>query len=105
MGSEEKPEFITLANVIPMGFEQLTGIGGLSLTPPAGTDKALIQVEGTDARLRDDGTDPTAAVGVRLKTSDPPFVYESDLSNVKFIRILPVAMVINILYYKNKGSN
>lgn len=106
--SEEKPGFVTVANVeqiaLPGGYEQLTGAGVLSLTPPAGADKALIQVEGADVRMKDNGENPTALLGVRLKTTDPPFIYESDLANIKFIEVA-ASTEINVLYYKNKGNS
>ena len=103
--SEEKPGFVTLANVIPMGFEQLTGAGVKTLTIPPGSDKALIQVEINDIRVRDDGTAPTANIGVLIKTTDTPMIWEADLTAFKYIQILGAAPIVNILYYKNKGSN
>lgn len=106
MGSEEKPDFVTNANVEQKGYEQLTGPGLHTLTPPVGADKAVIQIEGKDARMRDDGTPPTALLGVRIKTSDPPFVYEADLSKLQIIETGGGAgLEINVLYYKNKGNS
>jgi len=113
MGSEEKPDFVTNANVIPFGDEQITGAGVLSLTLPTlnpdgsdgtGADKAVIQIDGEDVRYRDNGDDPTTVRGILLKITDPPFVYESDLSKIKFQEVAPGA-VINVSYYRNKGSN
>lgn len=104
--SEEKPEFVTNANVIPMGYQQMTGAGVKTLSPPVGADKAVIQIEGKDARYRDDDTPPTALLGVRLKASDPPFVYECDLSKFQIIETGGGATFeLNVAYYKNKGSN
>ena len=105
-GSEEKPDFVTNANVEQKGYEQLTGLAAAKgfQNIPAQTDKALIRITGQDVRMRDDGQDPTALLGMPLLTTDLPFIYEADLANVRFIEIDPGA-VIDVLYYKNKGNS
>jgi len=54
----------------PMGYVQVTDLSsavGIGTVPP-GTQLALITPEGQNIRWRDDGTDPTATVGMLLTT-------------------------------------
>lgn len=104
--AEERPEFITLANVDPMPgtYEQVTGADEVkTLTVPQFADKAMIQIEGDNTRFTDDGTAPSTLIGVPLKKELPPVIYEGDLGALKFW--VSSSTEINVLYYKNKGSN
>ena len=83
----------------PIGFEQITSLGsavGFS-NCPARTRLAFIQAEGQDVRWRDDGTNPTASVGV-LITVDSILSYTGNMSKIKFIEATAGA-VLNISYY------
>lgn len=83
------------------GFQQITTLSAAAaLTIPAGTRKALIQAEGQAVRWRSDGTDPTAAVGMRiLTTADRPaeITLEMGLDAAKFIEETSGAK-INVTY-------
>lgn len=98
-----------LANLVQMGFEQMTSLAAaVNLTTPRGplatdTSKsvariAIIQAEGANVRWRDDGTNPTASVGMRLM-ADRDMLYQGDLSAIKFIQEAGGAK-LNVSYYK-----
>ena len=69
-------------------FEQITGLssakGLTTATYGAGTI-ALLQAESQPIRWRDDGTDPTASVGMRLTPGSDPWPYGGSLAAIKFI--------------------
>ena len=86
----------------PVGYEQITSLAAAqSLTLPAvGNARAvyaLIECESQAVRWRDDGTNPTAAVGMPLPV-DTPFWYNGDLATFKVIEQTPSAKV-NVCYY------
>lgn len=71
-----------------------TGLG----TIPNGARIALIQAEGADVRWRDDGTNPTSAVGMLLEDGQT-LVYNSNLAAIKFIDVTTGAK-LNVSFYK-----
>lgn len=89
-----------------IGYQQITSLSAAAgLTVPA-VDKlgnqqeptfALIIAEGKDVRWRDDGTDPTASVGMPLAVG-VPLQYDGDLNRIRFIETAASAK-INISYY------
>ena len=83
----------------PLGYEQITGLGpaAKALTIPAGAQRALIQTTGQNVRWRDDGTDPTATVGMQLAAGDSLF-YTGDLAAIRLIEDAASATV-NVSYY------
>jgi hypothetical protein len=82
-----------------LGYQQVTGLTtAQALTVPDGTSFALIVATGTAVRWRDDGTDPTATVGMPLAV-DKDLVYGSgQLSRLRFIETAATA-VLNVSYY------
>ena len=58
---------------------------------------ALIVAEGAPVRWRDDGTAPTASVGMPLAVG-VPFQYDGDLTKIRFIEQSASAK-LNISYY------
>jgi hypothetical protein len=89
---------------LPNGFQQLSVTTAASLTVPAGTTFALITVDTNNARWRDDGVAPTAAIGILLPTAATalhPFVYASPkgLATLQFIAVTGTS-VLNVAYYK-----
>ena len=82
----------------PLGFQQITSLSAATgLTVPQGALIALIQAEAQDVRWRDDGTSPTASVGIVLGAG-VTLPYTGDLSAIKLIEILASAK-LNIAYY------
>jgi hypothetical protein len=81
-------------------YEQITGLGtakGLT-APPAGATMAMIQPETQSIRWRDDGTNPTASVGMIVAAGDILF-YTGNFSDLKFIQVSASA-IINVTYYR-----
>lgn len=84
--------------LVPRGYQQITSlVAAAGLTVPSGAILAIIQCESQNVRWRDDGTDPTATVGMDLAT-DETFIYTGDLSTIKFIEKAASAK-LNISYY------
>lgn len=89
-----------------IGYQQITSLSAAAgLTVPV-VDKngnkqqptfALIIAEGKDVRWRDDGTNPTASVGMPLAVG-VPLQYDGDLTGIKFIEVAASAK-LNISYY------
>ena len=85
------------AKLKPKGYQQINGLAAATaLTVPAGAYYALIKCETATVRWRDDGVDPTAAVGMLLDVGDE-FWYTGELSKIKFIQT--AASVLNVCYY------
>lgn len=84
----------------PLKYEQIV-IGGAvkALTPPSGDTaySALIQAEAQLIRWRDDGSNPTAAVGMRLPV-DNILEYDGDLTKIRFMEAV-AGGVLNVTYY------
>lgn len=69
----------------PKGYQQITSLGtAVGLTVPEGAYRAKIQAESQAVRWRDDGTNPTTTVGMRI-ASGGELIYEGDLLAIKFI--------------------
>lgn len=86
------------STTVCLGFQQITDLSSsVSLTVPSGATLALIVPEAQNVRWRDDGTAPTASVGM------PVFVgaslsYDGDLNRIRFIQETASAK-LNISYY------
>ncbi len=82
----------------PLGYEQITGLSAAKgLTVPAAATVCKIVALTQAVRWRDDGTDPTATVGMPLAV-DTELQYGGDLSAIKFIEQTASAE-INVSYY------
>ena len=89
-----------------IGYQQITSLSAAAgLTVPT-TDKngskqqptfALIIAESKDVRWRDDGTDPTASVGMPIYV-DTSLLYDGDLTKIRFINVVSGGKV-NVSYY------
>lgn len=90
------------------GFQQLATLtASIGLTVPTAADgtkanACLLVATGQNVRWRDDGTAPTASVGMLLKTTDPPFYYDGDLNAIRFIESAATG-VLNVCYYFDGG--
>lgn len=89
-----------------MGYQQITSLSSatnltIPQTTPDGLNAkpvfALIVAEGQAVRWRDDGTSPSATVGMPLAVGIP-LQYDGDLTNIKFIEQVAGAK-LNISYY------
>lgn len=82
----------------PMGFEQVTGLStAKGLTVPKGSRMAVITCRTQAVSWRDDGTAPTASIGISLPVNTP-FMYTGNLSAMSFIEEAAGA-VLNVSYY------
>jgi len=90
---------------VPLGYQQISAstlASATKLTVPAGANLALIRTEAASVRWRDDGTPPTASVGMIITDTDPVFEYSGDLSAIEFIA-LSGSPILNVSYYKTSG--
>lgn len=82
-----------------LGYEQITGLSTVkTLTVPAGATLALLQAEAQNIRWRNDGTDPTAGIGMILVAGQAPTEYKGDLSLLEFIEATASAK-LNVAYF------
>lgn len=81
-----------------LGYQQITSLSAsTALTVPTGATMALIIAETQDVRWRDDGTAPTASVGMPLATG-VSLSYDGDLRAIRFIQQTASA-TLNVCYY------
>jgi hypothetical protein len=89
-----------------LGYQQITSLSAATgLTVPTNDSSgnkqqptfALIVAETQGVRWRDDGTAPTASVGMPLAVG-VPLQYDGDLSRIRFIEQTASAK-LNISYY------
>ena len=70
---------------VPLGYVQIVSpAAAVGITPPAGATMALISVSGATMRWRDDGTAPTASVGMPVAAGQE-FQYSGNLSKIQVI--------------------
>jgi hypothetical protein len=81
-----------------LGYQQLIGSGLMTLTVPPNATMALIEVEGQAIRWRDDGTAPTAAIGMPVAVGQE-WQYSGPLAALQLIAQSGTATV-NISYYR-----
>jgi hypothetical protein len=82
----------------PLGYQKITSLSAsTALTVPAGAKRALIRPETQGVRWRDDGTAPTASVGMPLDAGET-LPYSGDLKAIRFIEQTASA-ALNVAYY------
>ena len=86
------------AKLTPLGYEQITSlVTAAALTVPAHASLAIIQATGQSVRWRDDGSNPTAAIGMTLAVGES-LRYTGNLAAFKAIQTAATA-VLNASYY------
>lgn len=88
----------------PRGYQQISLAAGTvqSLTLPTGINGPFIvaiQADGGAARYRDDGTNPTNAVGFLIADGGVITLQPEDASDIKLIRDGADTGNVNVLYY------
>jgi hypothetical protein len=83
----------------PLGYQAIAPTTSTALTVPNGATHALIVAEVQHVRMTDDGTVPTATVGLPIKTTDDPLWYAGDLTALLFFNDTAGGL-IKVLYYK-----
>ena len=80
------------------GYQQITSLSSAAaLTVPANSTCALIQAETQSVRWRDDGTNPTASVGMVLAAGETIF-FTGSMSAFRAIAVAASAK-LNVSYY------
>ncbi len=83
----------------PLGYQQITSLTTAQhLTPPAGATVAIVTCETAAVRYRDDGTAPTAGIGMPLAVGGQ-LTYSGSLTAIQFIAQTGNP-VLDISYYK-----
>jgi len=86
------------STTVCLGYQQITDLSSAAaLTIPVGTTLALIVPESQNVRWRDDGTNPTASVGMPIYVG-ASLSYDGDLSRIRFIQETASAK-LNVSYY------
>lgn len=86
------------STTVCLGYQQITSLSSAaSLTVPQGATLALIVPETQNVRWRDDGTNPTASVGMPIFVG-ASLSYDGDFNKIKFIEETASAK-LNISYY------
>jgi len=86
------------STTVCLGYQQITSLSAsTALTVPSGATLALIVPETQAVRWRDDGTAPSATVGMPLAVG-VPLMYDGNLQNIKFFEQTASAK-LNVSYY------
>lgn len=90
--------------LVPLGYQQI-GASALAnataLTVPAGANVAYVSVDTAPVRWRDDGTAPTASIGMQIVAAGV-LEYWGDLGMIEFI-LASGSPVLNVSYYRIAG--
>lgn len=86
------------STTVCLGYQQITSLSAsTALTVPQGATMALIVPETQGVRWRDDGTAPTASIGMPVAAGS--FLnYDGNLQNIRFIQQTASA-TLNVSYY------
>jgi len=94
----------TIVNPTPLGYGKITnltaavGFSAISGGIPVGAAYAMVQSEGANVRWRDDGTAPTALLGMPIYAGASPLVFSNNLAAIKFIQVAPTA-TLDVSFY------
>jgi hypothetical protein len=92
----------TVLRYVPLGYQQIVALSAATaLTVPEGATVAVIESEAQGVRWRDDGTDPTAAIGMPIPSGET-LEYSGNLAALRFIEEAASAK-LNVSYYKIAG--
>jgi len=81
-----------------LGYQQITSLSAAAgLTVPSGATLAVIIPESQAVRWRDDGTNPTSAIGMPVPILTV-LSYDGDLQRIRFIEQAASAK-LNVSYY------
>jgi hypothetical protein len=86
------------STTVCLGYQQITSLSAsAALTVPSGATLALIVPETQNVRWRDDGTAPTASIGMPIFVG-ASLSYDGDLNRIRFIQQAASA-TLNVSYY------
>jgi hypothetical protein len=93
------PAMAQIQNRVAIGYAQFTVAAATALPSiPSGASEAFVVCEAQSVRWRDDGTNPTASVGVLLPVNTA-FPYIGSLARIKFIETTASA-TCSVSYYQ-----
>ena len=95
---EEAKTLVTDAVSVPAGYSQITSLSSVQSIRARNGRFALIQALNQHVRWRDDGTDPSPTVGMRLHAGET-MPYYGDLRQLKVIEESSGAE-LNVSVYK-----
>lgn len=90
--------YVLDATLEPDGYFQLTNLSSVASVAGGNGRVALIQALNQNVRWRDDGTNPSSTVGMRLAAGET-FLYNGDMRKIRMIEEASGAEV-NISTYK-----
>lgn len=98
--ADDQPLPIASGKETPLLQAQLASLAGVTGLPsiPATAMRVMLQAEGQNVRYRDDGTNPTASVGLQIYVGQL-VEYAGDLNAIKFIEVAGGAK-LNVAYYR-----
>lgn len=83
----------------PLGHEQLASIVDEALTVPTGAQRVHLVASVQSVRFRDDGTNPTASVGIKITAGAArPFLYRGDLDAFRMTQV-SLGAIVDATYY------
>lgn len=107
MAAADNTQPVSDAIRAPLGYVQIVAatlasavgiVNGTNVAPiPAGVKRMVMQAEVANVRWRDDGVDPTAAVGMILAAGDI-VEYTGNVAAIKFIAVSGSPLV-NLSFY------
>ena len=90
-----------MTTAIPVGFQALTvSTAAVGFTVPDRAEMVVASQELADVRLRDDGTNPTASVGVLSIAGNPIYICGGSVMSVRFIRAAGTDALISAIFYR-----
>lgn len=99
-GGEQSPLIAGAQTYVAGGYQQVTGMSASTPLPsrPAVVRRAIIQAEAQAIRWRDDGTAPTATVGMLIPAGGELRYDGADMSAFRMIQVTAGA-IANVAYY------
>jgi hypothetical protein len=89
---------------VPVGYQQIVSpVVATNLTIPTGTTPRIVEicVSAASIRYRDDGTAPTAAIGIPVSiTTNIPTVCFQYSGNLRAIQFIGTGATIDVAYYR-----
>ena len=95
---ESQRRLVTDAISTPKGYHQIISLATAQPIQAKNARFALIQAISQNVRWRDDGTDPTDAVGMILAAGET-LPYYGDLKAIRFIEVVAGAELNVSVYY------
>ena len=83
------------SNNAPLGYQQITPSAATGFTIPKGATVAVVVADTASIRWRDDGTNPTTAIGMSL----PVGTYLAFTANLSAVKFISATGVLNVSYY------